>query len=254
MKRLRRSRRHVVAAIVIVATLAAVTSCGAATGSGDSRRALTADEAEMLAGALYQNFERSGGDFDLAAQIAPGATINLSGEVDWAGHLGHATVAGRGTETGVGEVYWSDSTVLERRDDLNAVLAASDRPGIVFVARPIDRTRPLDQLLAAVTGLASEQRDNALLIRQDAANVFVRADTLRGTAVVVLAFGATTTYWLDVGDGSMLRLEGDNGAGTRPLVLDIAEHGERSIEQPEPTSIIDVALIQPIYDGFVDSG
>jgi hypothetical protein len=243
------------AAAALIAAFVAVVLCAGCGSGGDggtgAGRGLTDDEANLLANALFDNRQAGGSTFELAIQVAPGATINLQGEIDWTKHRGHALVVGKGTEEGVREVYWDDSTVLERRDDLNELLAQTGRPGITFVARPADvQGRDLDQTLGVVTGLASEQRDNPLLIKQAEGSTFVRTASLRSTPVSVLRYGPRTTYWLSTADGSMLRFEGNNTPGTRPVVVDLLHLGAQTIAGPQVNEVVAVAEIQDLYDGF----
>jgi hypothetical protein len=233
---------------LVLALVAA--ACGGGDDDGDGRP-LTDEEAGQLANVLFDNYRAQGAEFELAMQVAPGATINLQGEIDWSTHRGHARVVGSGTEEGIQEVYWDDETVLERRDALNALLAQSGQAGVSFVARPVDlATRDLDQALALVTALASQQRDNPLLIQQADGAEFARTDELRGVDAVVLRGGPLTTYWLAADDGRMLRFEGNNSPGTRPVVVDVTAFGPREIAGPPQEQVISVDGIQEIYDGF----
>jgi hypothetical protein len=201
---------------------------------------------------LFDNYEAGGAEFQLAIQIGPGETINLQGEIDWTTHRGHALVAGRGTEEGIQEVYWDDEAVLERRAGLTTLLAQTGLESVAFVARPVDlERRDLDQTLALVTGLASEQRDNPLLIAQTDGSGFLRADTLRDAEVSVLRYGPLTTYWLAEDDGRMLRFEGNNTPGTRPVVIDLLALGARTIAGPPANQVVDVSEVQELYDAAV---
>jgi len=250
-RRRRRTERAIALTAALGLVLVAVAgACGDGDDDGDGRP-LTDEEAGQLANVLFDNYTEEGADFELAMQVAPGATINLQGEVDWSTHRGHARVVGSGTEEGIQEVYWDDETVLERRDELNTLLAQSGQADVSFVARPVDlATRDLDQALAFVTALASQQRDNPLLIQQADGAEFVRSDTLRGTDANVLRAGPLTTYWLAVDDGRMLRFEGNNSPGTRPVVVDVTAFGPRQIAGPAEDQVITVDRIQEIYDGF----
>ncbi|MGD9705334.1 MAG: hypothetical protein AB7Q42_20980 [Acidimicrobiia bacterium] len=246
-----RSWFRVVTAITVAVLV--VAGCG---GDDDSAspRPLTDDEANLLANALFDNYAAGGATFQLAIQVAPGATINLQGEIDWSTHRGHAIVVGKGTEEGIQEVFWDDASVVERRDGLVSVLAQTGHPGVGFVGRPVDvERRDLDQALALVTGLASEQRDNPLLIKQTEGSGFVRTDELHGVAANVLRYGPLTTYWLAADDARMLRFEGNNTPGTRPVVIELLGLGAQQIEPPPSDQIVDVAEIAELYDGVVSA-
>lgn len=246
----RRGFLGLAAGAVGVAALAACSSDGDSSASATSRP-LTDDEAGLLANALFDDLQRGGATFQMAVQVADGATLNLQGEVSWTDHRGHATVAGRGVEAGVQEALWSTDAVLERRDTLNQLLATTGRPGITFVVRDPDANRTLDQAIALVTGLAAEQRDNPLLILQTAGSAYLRTDTLRGTDVVVLRYGDRATYWLAADDHRILRFESDNATHTRPVVLDLIAFGPQTIDGPPVEQVVDVAEVRDQYDASV---
>ncbi len=233
---------------------AAITLCALALAAcgGDAaeptERTLTSEESAMLANVLFQNVERGGASFQLAVQVGDGATINLQGEVDWSEHRGHAQVSTRNVEQGVREVFWSDDAVLEARDDLAPLLEQAGRPAVPWVVRdPEPVGRQLDQALALVTGLAAEQRDNPLLIEQEPGSAFLRNDTLRRVEVVVLRYGERAVYWLAADDGRLVRFESDNASQTRPVVFDVLEFDEITIDGPPVDQITDVADLGDLY-------
>ena len=158
-------------------------------------------------------------------------------------------MSARGVETGVREVYWSDDAVLEARDDLSSLLAQAGLPDAPWVAREPDPPgRQLDQTLALLTGLASQQRDNPLLVQQEPGSAFVRTDTLRDTPVVVLRYGTSSVYWLAADDGRMLRFESNNTVGDRPVVVDVLGFREITVDGPPVDQVVDVADIADAYD------
>ncbi|MFN8021054.1 MAG: hypothetical protein U0Q03_05940 [Acidimicrobiales bacterium] len=225
-----------------------VAACGGDDAPASSERPLTDDEAAMLAGALFTNYDRGGADVTLAVQVGNGASLSVQGEIDWSTHRGHALVSATGVETGVREVYWSDDAVLEARDDLGPLLAQAGLPDAPWVAREPDPAgRQLDQALALLTGLASQQRDNPLLIQQQPGSAFVRDDTLRGTPVVVLRYGDASVYWLSADDGRMLRFESNNSDGDRPVVVDVLGFRDVSVDGPPVDQVTDVADIAAVY-------
>ena len=159
------------------------------------------------------------------------------------------TSAVKDVETGVREVYWSDDAVLEARDDLSSLLAQAGLPDAPWVAREPDPPgRQLDQTLALLTGLASQQRDNPLLVQQEPGSAFVRTDTLRDTPVVVLRYGTSSVYWLAADDGRMLRFESNNTVGDRPVVVDVLGFREITVDGPPVDQVVDVADIADAYD------
>ena len=246
-RRARRRVRALGAALVVLALAGA--ACGGDTSPSTTERPLSDDEAAMLANVLFDNHDRGGADVTLAVQVGEGASLSLQGEIDWTTHRGHALVSARGVETGVREVYWSDDAVLEARDDLSSLLAQAGLPDAPWVAREPDPPgRQLDQTLALLTGLASQQRDNPLLVQQEPGSAFVRTDTLRDTPVVVLRYGTSSVYWLAADDGRMLRFESNNTVGDRPVVVDVLAFREITVDGPPVDQVVDVADIADAYD------
>lgn len=236
----------------IVSLMLVLAACGPEgakrDGSTNAERPLAPAESAMLANVLFDNVERGGAAFSLAAQVGDGASINLQGEVDWVDHLGYAQVSARIVEQGVREVFWSDDAVLEARDDLAPLLRQAGLPDAAWVARDPDPVgRQLDQALALVTGLAAEQRDNPLLIEQEPGSAFLRTDTLRDVDVVVLRYGRLATYWLAADDGRLLRFESDNSTRTRPVVFDVIEFRDVTIDGPPVELVTDVADLGDLY-------
>lgn len=223
-------------------------ACSSSESSAPATSALSADQANQLANVLFDNFDGGGGTFQVSTAGSDGGTVNMVGEVDWKGHFGHATVSAKGTEAGVTEVYWSEETVLEQRPELNQVLVAAGRAPTSYVARtPDPANRDLDRAIAIVAGLASEQRDNPLLIQQTVGSSFVRTDTLRGVAVDVLRYGTRNLYWVDKATGALLRFEGNSESGNQPIVIDILQRGAQTIAGPPATDVVGIDLVRDFY-------
>lgn len=241
-------------AATLVATALVAAGAGCSDGGGGSVDAtvatpgpLTDEQASRLANVLFDNLDAKGATFQVEARNADGSTLSLTGEIDWVGHRGHAVVRATGVEAGLAEVYWSEDEVLERWPELNALVRDAENLDIDYVTRPPTASRPIDRLLAIVTALAGEQRDNPLLIKQAEGSAFVRTDELRGVAVEVLRFGTSNTYWLDTSTGAMLRLE-DPGIDTgQPLVVDIIERGPQQIDGPPADSVAGVDELGELY-------
>ena len=100
------TRRTVVAALV-VALLAA--ACGGSKATtGVSERPLTFDEAAKFAAVQVDNYRAGGATFVVNTTfLSTGDTLVMQGEIDWVHHEGHAFVSGKGAESGVVEVYWT---------------------------------------------------------------------------------------------------------------------------------------------------
>lgn len=202
-----------------------------------------------MAELLFRNLDGGGARFVVNTLTAPGGDqLTLQGEIDWTTHTGWADVATSAASSTITGVWWSDTAVLERRPALDTVLAGMGYPDVSLIARPIDRERRLDQVMAVVTGLAAEQRENAQLIMQTEGSAFVRDDTLRGRPVLVLRYGTRNIYWIDAETGDMLRLEATSEKGGLPLVIDLVEHAEVEVLTPEANQVIDAAMIGELYE------
>ncbi len=232
----------------------AVVACVALLGSCSndpkpaSAQPLTDEQASKLANVLFDNLDSKGATFQLASRFSDGSTINLSGEVDWAGHFGHAAVTASGAEADLAEVYWSANEVLERRPGLNLQLQPENVQAAGFLVRaPQPAGRDLDRLLGIITALAGPQRDNPLLIKQKAGSAFLRTDVLRGVKVDVLRFGDHNVYSLDQQTGLLLRFEDTGGPGGQPIVVDILTRGPQKIDGPPATLVVQASTIGSKY-------
>lgn len=218
--------------------------CGGGGEGGSSTTALpgtplTRQQANLLAGVLYRNYQQGMGHFEAAALAGPqGGTITLVGDVDYRRHQGHARVFSQGGRDKVEEVVWDSDTALEYRPGmLGAVRKA--KPGAVLIARQPDRQRRrLDQIIEIVTALAAPRRENPQLIRQRRQARFIRDDVLRGTPVQVLRYGPLTTVWVDPRTGRMLRFESSNQDKTAPIVVDLASTTAKSIQSPPAGAVV----------------
>ncbi len=227
--------------------LAALPLVGAACG-GDAPsssqalpgRPLTRQEAGLLAGVLYRNYQQGMGHFQAASIAGPeGGTLTLVGDVDYRKHQGHARVySPSGGRDKVVEVLWDRRTAIEYRPGmLKAVRKV--KPGAVLIARPVDRAhRRLDQVIEVITALAAPRRENPQLIRQRREARFIRTDTLGGTRVDVLRYGPLTTVWVDPKTGRMLRFESSNKDKTAPMVVDLAGTTATRIPGPPAAAVV----------------
>lgn len=216
--------------------------CGGAGTSSSAAppgTALTRTQANLMAGALYRNYQQGMGHFQAAALAGPeGGTITLVGDVDFRRHEGHARVYSDGGRDKVVEVLWDRRTALEYRPGMLAAVRKV-KPGAVLIARQPDRDRRrLDQIIEVITALATPRRENPALIRQRRQARFIRDDVLSGTPVQVLRYGPLTTLWVDPKTGRMLRFESSNRDKTAPIVVDLAGTTAKRIQAPQAGAVV----------------
>lgn len=224
----------------------------AACGADDAvERTVTADEAARLSDTLFANFNLGGAEFELSARMSDGAEVRMSGTIDWREHSGRATVDVTGTpDSLVTEVIWGGDVVVERIPRLTDLLASRGRPQAVWFARPPEpEQRHIDSMIEILTALASEQRENAVLIEQEPGTAWLRSDTTSGDElpVDVFSYGGINRYWLSEADVLMLRFEGNNASGTRPVLVDLREHGRKQILVPVDEQVIPVDEVVSSY-------
>jgi len=249
---LRTCVRPLVLGAILAATTVLSSACSDDAETVVGERALTFEEASLMAEVLYRNHEGGGARFVVNTLTAPGGDqLTLQGEIDWTTHTGWADVITSAVDASVTGVWWSDTSVLERRPSIDVLLAGIGHPGATLIARPVDLQRRLDQVMAIVTGLAAEQRDNAQLIMQTEGSAFVRNDTLRGRPVLVLRYGTRNLYWIDTETGDMLRLEATSREGGLPTLVDL-ERAEIEVPTPEASTVIDAAAIAELYEPLGD--
>jgi hypothetical protein len=232
---------------VVVVVLAA---CGGSSEpAGD--RPVTDAEAARMADTLFENHDVGGAEFELRARLPDGTRLDLSGEVDWRGHRGRAAVdASGGPDAAIDEVAWTATSVLERIPALDALAEQVGRPaGRMWERSPAPGRRDLDAMIQLITSLAATRPDNAGLIAQEPGTAFLRHDTVPGTevSVDVFRYGERTVYWLAADEVTMWRFEGNDAAASRPVVVDLREHGTREITLPSADEVVAASGVAELY-------
>lgn len=249
-------RRFLLGALTMLGAAACSSSGGSPGSSGssggtvvDGERRITADEAARLAEMLFADYDAKGATFELSARLPDQTTLHLVGEIDWTRHVGHAMVEATGFDGPIREIYWGANSVLERIPALSELATQLGQTPAPFVARtPAPTDRHLDALIGIVTGLASTERDNPLLLQQNDNLRWLRSDTIRGSAVDVYRFGERNIYWLEQGGTTLYRFEGNMANGQRPVVIDLLTRGAQDIAGPPTTDVAEIAAVQELYD------
>ncbi len=238
---------------MVFVTLALVAgACGSSPSAKEGARPLTSEEASTLADSLYLNSQDGGATFTAnAALTVTRVSIAMQGEVDWRNGSGHAVVSTTGTDAGLTEVWWNPSSVIEYWPMIGSLLPGLGYTGVSFVSRgPDPEHRLIDRVIAVVNGLASKERENAVLIQQKPGSEFVRSDELRGITVDVLRYGERNLYWIDASSSRMLRFDGNAASGTAPVIVDLLGTGVRTVELPPPALTIPTDRISALYQSL----
>lgn len=202
---------------------------------------MTPEEASRLAETMFLNHREEKATFEVATLVETGGQrLGLVGTVDWSTPSGVARVTVDGGTGVLAAVAWGSNTVAERRPVHDGLLAGLGLPQGAWIARPIDQRRRIDQVIGVVMGLATTRPENAVLIQQKEGSSFLRRDTLRGTEVEVVRYGERSIYWIDPLNGRMLRFEGNNTAGTLPIIVDFRQEGAGLVTPPSAEDVVSV--------------
>lgn len=242
------SRRSLVAAGAALALLA---GCSAGAGERQPGDAITATEAELLAGLLARNAEAGGAEFVVTAPFGEDALLTLIGEVDYVGGIGRAqAVADHGTGDDVVRTVFFTADELWFGDvpGLGEALAAAALPAAGYLRRPAtppggdaDGTAPLaDVLVRLVLDLGAPADDDPGRIR-DADYTWQGRRSIDGRLSTV--FGSPSGWTVAVDSSSELLLQFATelpGDGPR-VTVSLADHGTREIGLPAAEDSVDGA-------------
>lgn len=250
------NRRARVAAALAAASLAA--GCGGGGGAAadppsttDPGRSPTPAEAGLLAGALAEDLEAGGADFDVELRVQ-GAEVRVTGSVDWAGHAGTGAVTFG--DAPPYDVVWTTDAVLQALPGIEERMAAEGRPGVRWVVHPAEPDqRRLDSVVAIVTGLASTTPDNPVNLEQLADVALLGAGEVDGVATTTFRSGDLV---LSVGtdDGLLHRLVAPIAFADEPVTFTFTRHGPVAVPLPATTEVVDVAEVPELYDELTAVG
>jgi hypothetical protein len=230
------------AAMVLVLALG-LTACAAPSGP----RPITEDEADRLSEVLYTSFQDGGASFTMSSLWQDGTTVQLRGDIDFAGHAGLAEVVSTGPDAKVSGVAWLNDTVLEYIPSLVTMAEQQGIGGFTWVARPSDTvTYRVDAELSILRALASDVRENPQLLRQNGVT-WQRDDTLNGVAVEVFQYGVNTKFWVQKGTTRLLRFDGNNSDGNNPVIIDFSDPGVKTIDLPALDETVAVQDVAELY-------
>ncbi len=256
------STRRAVLAVVgtVIGVLSLVVGCsstkeasGPTTAVGSAAGTpITADEASKLADALVNNHTVGGAHVHATIPFGT-ATFELDGEIDWVGHVGRLTA----TSTITGQparapfdIVFNPNVTFETVPGLEEALGAKGRPGISWVARPLDpASSPLHLPLRLIDTAASTTRDNPILLQQD--GVTALGPDLVGDVATHRFDRGRTTIWLGDTDGLTHRIDAELQATRSTATFVFTDFGPRTITVPADVQIVSVDEISELYRTLV---
>lgn len=232
-----RGRARVAPRAVLAVIVAVLTACSSADSGGP--RPLSVEQASRLAEATFLNHRMETAAFEVNTIEGPGgATLRLSGVVDWKTSSGYAAVSSATPGATLTAIVWQSGMVLERRPVHDTLLSGLGAAVPAFLGRPADMSRRIDQVISVVSGLATRQPENAILLQQKEGTAFLRDDELRGRQVEVLRYGTRSIFWVDLEDGTLVRFEGSNAVGNQPIIVDFFPAAGKTVELPGRNQVV----------------
>ncbi len=229
--------RWVAAAIggvgVAVATVLVLDSGSDSTGP----RALTSDQANLLAVTRFRNYQAGGRAVTIDVPGTAGG-LTITGSIDYRGGRGYGAVRGTGRDTSSdGLIAWTATTVSVHPMANPPAKAPARPPESGWYNRPLQRYgSSLDSTLSIALKLGSDRPDNAELLPQNGA-AWVGRDRLDGHRVDIMtgprarATSGTAPstdpsdvrYWIG-SDGTMYRVRVGVASASQPVVIDFDTH------------------------------
>lgn len=236
--------------MVLVAVVCGLGTVGCATANSNGAddaplapRRPTAAEASLLAGALARNGAAGGARYQASTTLDEQA-IEIDGQVDWSGPRVAGDVSGPSAVRFVTDGAVVDETFAGLPD----ALAAAGHPGVTWVQRPFMPDEGIiDIVTQLVVGLASDARDNPVLVRDQAR--YLGAETIEGVLTSQFAYGEASTLWIDA-EGNLVRFEGKVDRLDTAVRIDLSDLGPQPVSMPEPASVIPVGQVAQIYAQF----
>jgi hypothetical protein len=242
---MRTSRRLLLLALGLV--LALVTGCSGDDGTPrQPGSALTADEQKALAQVLYADRQAGGADFEASAPFAEGATLALTGEIDFASGIGRAQAV---TTYGNGQPPESRTLFFTGKDlwqgdvpGLADALGAAGLPAATYAERPIRTTDAsgsgslLDVLVQMVSRLSARSADDP---RSFAEYTWNGSRSVNGQLATVFRSG--TGAQIAVAAESGLLVQYVTELQDFPVTITLSDHGQREITLPAAEDTVDTS-------------
>lgn len=241
-------RVPVAAAVLFTVSLTACSSDGAsspsttkATGAG---RALTSDEAAIMANLLKKNFDSGGAKFVAKVPFGPSVTFNLTGSINYQGDQAEAVLEAESTgqPTQTSQLYWTSTMVAEEIAGLTTAMQIRGFPGVRYMARELTTSSAQDVVLQFISKTGSNVAENPLLIQQNPEAKYLRNDVLNGEPVDVLQFGRST-YFVGRSDGLLRRVETLLSIAEGTTTIDFTSHEKVAITGPTQAEVIEMSQV-----------
>ena len=207
---------------------------------------VTSAEAEVLSQVLYADRQAGGADFEVSAPFAEGATITLTGEVDFARGIGRAQAvttysSGQPEEN---RTLFFTPTDLWQGDvpGLADALTAAGLPPATYVKRPIATTDAsgtaslLDVLVQMVGRLAARSADDPRSFDQ-----YTWSGTQSVNGQLASVFRSGTGAQIAVSAEDQLLVQYVTTLQDFDVTITLSDHGEREITLPADTDTVDLA-------------
>jgi len=219
--------------LAIAAAALLLAGCASTTPDPSQPRALTTEEAQLLAVARFQNYDS--GTREVSITVPGSEGLDLTGWIDFVDHEGYATATDPATTSAVGLLAWNLTTIAAR--DGAPPAQTLPAPGDGWQSGALDASSSsLHNALLVSLNLGSDRPDNPQLLQQTDAR-WLRADSIDGTPVIVIAGPSTdavatadptagsetTRFWID-STGRLLRFESRQSASSKDWsVIDLGD-------------------------------
>ena len=231
---------------VLGLVLALVAGCS---GGDDAPRKpgdpVTAEEEKALAQVLYADRQAGGADFEVSAPFAEGATLALTGEIDFARDVGRAqavTTYGNGQPEETRTLFFTAQDLWQGDvPGLADALSAAGLPAATYAKRPVRATDAsgtgslLDVLVQMVGRLSARSADDP---RSFAQYTWSGSRSVNGQLATVFRSGGTGAE-IAVAAASWLLVQYVTPLQDFTVTITLADHGEREITLPADTDTVD---------------
>lgn len=252
--------------VVWVAAAIVLASCGGGGGDGEAIASspaapvgtrLTAAQANALSQGLFKNFQAGGAQVTVTIPYGS-STFTLDGDIDWKRHVGAATVTTTfrdGVRAPQAQaVFWSRTTIVMPLPGLEAAMAERGRPGVTFLARPLDgSTATLDRVVAFIDAIASDRPENPLLLRQRPEVVFLGREDVEGTPADRYQSSESAQFWLAATGGRIVRVSANFAGLEQPVDVRLRDHGPRSMTFPGDDQVVLASDIPDLVAELTDA-